>query len=79
MGVTEWRRPLGFEQYARAFEENHVRHDLLPSLTADDLKDLGIASVGHRRGLLAGTQGARASLPDRKVGSCRLTENFKYF
>ena len=79
MDVADWLRSVGLERYAQAFDENDVDAAVLPSLTADDLKDLGIASVGHRRGLLAGTQGARASLPDRKVGSCRLTENFKYF
>ena len=32
--------------------QNHIEPDLLPSLTAEDLKDLGISSVGHRRRLL---------------------------
>ena len=61
MDVTEWLRSLGFEQYAPAFEQNHIRHELLPSLTADDLKDLGIVSVGHRRELLAAIAGLRAA------------------
>jgi hypothetical protein len=52
MDVTEWLRSLGLEQYAPAFEQNHIRPELLPRLTADDLKELGVASVGHRRALL---------------------------
>src|SRR6516225_5441581 len=52
MDVARWLRSLGLEQYAPAFEQNHIRRELLPSLTADDLKELGIASVGHRRELL---------------------------
>jgi class 3 adenylate cyclase/predicted ATPase len=52
MDVTAWLQGLGLEQYATAFEQNHIISELLPSLTADDLKELGVASVGHRRALL---------------------------
>jgi hypothetical protein len=44
MNVTEWLRNLGLERYASAFRENDVDAKLLPNLTADDLKDLGITS-----------------------------------
>ncbi len=52
MDVTDWLRNFGLERYAAAFLENDVDAKLLPNLTADDLKDLGITSVGHRRQLL---------------------------
>ena len=52
MDVADWLRGLGLEQYEAAFRENDVNADLLPRLTADDFKDLGITSVGHRRRLL---------------------------
>jgi class 3 adenylate cyclase len=39
-------------QYEAAFRDNAIDGDLLPSLTAEDLKDLGVAIVGHRRRLL---------------------------
>ena len=52
MDIAGWLRTLGLEQYAPAFAQNDIGPDLLPSLTAEDLKDLGIASVGHRRRLL---------------------------
>ena len=52
MDVADWLRTLGLEQYEAAFHENAVAADLLPSLTAEDLKDLGITAVGHRRRLL---------------------------
>jgi class 3 adenylate cyclase len=42
----------GPREYAAAFERNHISPELLPRLTADDLKELGIASVGHRRQML---------------------------
>jgi len=50
--VGEWLKSLGLEQYEAAFCENAVTAALLPNLTADDLKDLGVTLVGHRRQLL---------------------------
>jgi class 3 adenylate cyclase/tetratricopeptide (TPR) repeat protein len=52
MDVATWLRDLGLGQYEVAFRENAVDEDILPRLTAEDLKDLGITSVGHRRRLL---------------------------
>jgi hypothetical protein len=52
MDIAEWLRKLGLERYAVAFRENAVTADILPDLTADDLKELGVAAVGHRRRLL---------------------------
>jgi len=52
MDVAEWLRALGLAQYEAAFHENDIDAVLLSSLTADDLRDLGVASVGHRRRLL---------------------------
>jgi len=50
--ITDWLRELGLEQYAPAFRENAIDARVLPSLTAEDLKDLGVTLVGHRRRLL---------------------------
>jgi hypothetical protein len=52
MDVADWLRKLGLEQYEATFRENDVHAELLPDLTADDLKDLGVTSIGHRRALL---------------------------
>jgi class 3 adenylate cyclase/predicted ATPase len=52
MDVEDWLRALGLEQYEATFRENAVDAALLPNLTADDLKDLGVTLVGHRRRLL---------------------------
>src|SRR5438270_11156428 len=52
MDVADWLRQLGLERYAAVFRENDITVAILPSLTAEDLKDLGITSVGHRRRLL---------------------------
>ena len=52
MDIADWLRSLRLERYETSFRENDVTAELLPSLTTDDLKDLGITSVGHRRQLL---------------------------
>jgi class 3 adenylate cyclase len=39
-------------KYEAAFRENDIDEMVLPNLTAEDLKELGVASLGHRRKLL---------------------------
>jgi hypothetical protein len=53
MDIAAWLRGLGLEQYATAFRDNAVDGEVLRELTADDLKDLGVTLVGHRRKLLS--------------------------
>jgi class 3 adenylate cyclase/tetratricopeptide (TPR) repeat protein len=50
--VAQWLRSLGLEQYEKAFRDNAVDAETLPRLTSDDLKELGVHAVGHRRNLL---------------------------
>ena len=45
MDLGDWRQSLGLEQYETAFRENFVDEKVLPSLTSEDLKDLGIGFV----------------------------------
>src|SRR5712692_7383124 len=52
MDLAEWLRALGLEQYAPAFRANDIDGEVLLRLTAEDLRELGIASIGHRRRLL---------------------------
>ena len=52
MDLAEWLRALGLEQYEDAFRDNEIDWKVLPSLTADDLKEIGVVPVGHRRRLL---------------------------
>src|SRR5690348_11825882 len=52
MDVRDWLRRLGLEQYEAAFRKNAVDAEVLPTLTADDLKEMGIVPIGHRRRLL---------------------------
>ena len=52
MDVGGWLRRLGLEQYEATFRENRIDDTVLPRLTAEDLKDLGVGFVGDRRKLL---------------------------
>src|SRR3954469_20182372 len=53
MDVGGWLRDLGLGQYEQAFGDNDIDTGLLPTLTADDLREIGIVSLGHRKRLLA--------------------------
>jgi class 3 adenylate cyclase len=52
MDIVVWLRSLGLGKYEAAFRENDIDETVLPGLTAEDLKELGVASLGHRRKLL---------------------------
>jgi class 3 adenylate cyclase/predicted ATPase len=52
MDVVVWLRGLGLERYEAAFRENEINERVLPSLTLEDLKEIGVGPVGHRRMLL---------------------------
>lgn len=73
MEIADWLRGLGLAQYETAFREHDVTPDLLPHLTVKDLKDLGIASVGHRRRLIEASRalgkGPEATVNDRAATS----------
>src|SRR4051812_7076302 len=58
--VGAWLRGLGLERYEQAFRDNDINAAVLPRLTADDLKDLGVTLVGHRRRLLDAIDALRA-------------------
>jgi class 3 adenylate cyclase/tetratricopeptide (TPR) repeat protein len=52
MNVAEWLRGLGLEEYGPAFHDHDIDGEVLRRLTGEDLRELGVASVGHRRRLL---------------------------
>ena len=53
MDIPAWLEDLGLGQHAQAFRDNDIDAVLLPTLTADDLRELGVTSLGHRKRLLA--------------------------
>jgi predicted ATPase/class 3 adenylate cyclase len=60
MDVAAWLCGLGLGQYEQAFRENDIDAEVLMDLTAEDLIGLGVASIGHRRKLLAAIANLRA-------------------
>jgi class 3 adenylate cyclase/predicted ATPase len=52
MDIVVWLRSLGLGRYEAAFRENEIDETVLPGLTAEDLKELGVTALGHRRKLL---------------------------
>jgi hypothetical protein len=63
MDVGGWLRNLGLGQYEQTFRDNRIDADVLPHMTADDLKDIGVAAVGDRRrhvSAVAALTGARS-------------------
>ena len=76
MDVANWLQNLGLEQYEAAFRENGVNAEILRHLTADDLKDLGVAAVGHRHQLLIAITALKDTPADVSERSATgLTEN----
>jgi class 3 adenylate cyclase len=67
MEVAEWLWKLGLEQYEPAFRANEIDQRVLPSLTAEDLRDLGVILVGHRRRLLDAIAALGPDLPAAAV------------
>ena len=60
MDLGGWLRSLGLERYEAAFRENEIDERVLPSLTQEDLKEIGVGPVGHRRKLLDAIAALRA-------------------
>ena len=60
MAVGEWLRSLSLERYEGVFRENEIDETVLPHLTAEDLKELGVTVIGHRRKFLEAIAALRA-------------------
>ena len=53
MKLPEILAKLGLSQYEPLFEQHAIGDDLLPSLTSDDLREIGVTPLGHRKNILA--------------------------
>ena len=49
MDIAAWLRGLGLGQYEPAFRDNDIDEEVLRRLTAEDLRELGVVSIGHRQ------------------------------
>jgi class 3 adenylate cyclase len=67
MDVGAWLSGLGLGQYAKAFADNAIDAEILAQLTAEDLKELGLQTLGHRRKLLTAIE----ALSSRKGEAAR--------
>ena len=63
MDVGEWLRGLGLGEYEGKFRDNRIDAEILPHLTADDLKDIGVSAVGDRRKLIAAIAALAGATP----------------
>ena len=73
MDIEAWLQALGLERYVPAFRDNEIDGEVLPKLTSEDLREIGVAVIGHRRKLLdaiaalgasASTAAVRAAVSD---------------
>ena len=71
MDIVVWLRSLGLGKYEAAFRENEIDETVLPSLTHENLKELGVTSLGHRVKLLDAIAALRS---DASEQSPSLTE-----
>jgi hypothetical protein len=60
VNIVAWLQNLGLQQYEQAFRDNAIDAGVLPELTAEDLREIGVGLVGHRRKLLAAIAALRA-------------------
>ena len=67
MDVGAWLRGLGLGQYEQAFRDNDIDAEPAAELTADDLRELGVASLGHRKRLLAAIAALARGRPTRSL------------
>jgi hypothetical protein len=52
MNIAAWLQSLGLERYEPLFSDNEIDWEVLPKLTSEDLREIGVIAIGHRRKLL---------------------------
>jgi class 3 adenylate cyclase/predicted ATPase len=62
--IAAWLRGLGLEQYEPAFRANEIDERVLPSLTSEDLREIGVVPIGPRRRLLNAIAALSSPLPN---------------
>ena len=76
MDIREWLEQLGLGRYADAFAANDIDETTLRNLDADDLRELGVASLGHRKRLIEAIArlGDSDAAPESKAAAPAQTE-----
>lgn len=70
--IRQWLEGLGLGQYADSFLENGVDVDLLPDVTNDDLKDLGVTRLADRKRILKAIGGPESVAEDSRAAGLGL-------
>lgn len=65
--LADWLSSLSLQAYEPLFVGNDIHFELLPNTTADDLREIGITSVGHRRVLLQAIAKLQAAYPSNAL------------
>src|SRR6266851_3427076 len=63
MDIAAWLQGLGLERYVPAFRDNEIDWEVLPKLTSEDLKEIGVLAIGHRRKLLDAIAALGSEMP----------------
>ena len=63
MDVGEWLKGIGLGKYEETFRANAIDANLLPRLTGDDLKEIGVSAFGDRLRLLDGIAALAGAKP----------------
>ena len=69
--IKAWLAGLGLDRYQETFEQNAIEADVLLELTSHDLREMGVAAVGHRRKILMAIGALRQG---RSVEQARVAE-----
>jgi class 3 adenylate cyclase/predicted ATPase len=67
MNVASWLQSLGLERYEPLFRDNEIDWEVLSKLTSEDLKEIGVVAIGHRRKLLDAIAALGAAVPAAAV------------
>ena len=67
--VDAWLEEIGLSQYAETFRSNAIDGNLLYGLTNDDLREMGVMALGHRKRLLDAITALRATADGGLVAS----------
>jgi hypothetical protein len=71
MDIAAWLQGMGLERYVPAFRDNEIDWEVLPKLTSEDLREIGVAAIGHRRKLLDAIAALGAAVPSATVMAAR--------
>jgi hypothetical protein len=73
--IANWLEELGMSEYAQRFADNDIDLTILRDLTDQDLKELGVASLGHRRKLLRAIAALEDAPCSDTLGTCGFVSN----